>query len=449
MKIWKSLLLVAVIVSGARAGNGWTDLGGGVSGTALPSPQLVGLGVVQANALIGIQLTGASVFRPTVMLVGPTDTPTSFKGGVLHPLPTALAVATVTDGLGMILVQGMWPNVAVGTSVIFQFFVDEPGSAVSLSNGLKGTTTPVLSTVEIKMWGAGGASGAIDGSAADGKPGGAGGYAEATFLIPTGNELRVLVGEGGQLAHIGGGGGGGRCDISTGPVLSPTWLLVAGGGGGGSRFDQPQTALGNAGGPGGGIVGLDGLVVGAGGGGGGTQIANGAGGFPGGNAGTALIVGGIIDGKGGDGGGYGLIDGQQHYPSGHAWGGGGAGDGDNLDYTSGGGGGGWHGGGGGAFETLPVQNYGGGGGGGSGYCDATAVLHALLAGGQPSMPWVAANSADPMDEDDAGTGGTGGAQGKDGLVWIRVNGGEWKKFTPTTGPEGVSSVPVVHAFVVR
>jgi hypothetical protein len=247
------------------------------------------------------------------------------------------------------------------------------------STASSGITFPIpcgVTTLYVKMWGAGGGAGYY-------AAGGGGGYVSGTYTVPSGTtSLTVVVGGGGATnyatgasqgaagtASIGGGGkglasgtagfycsgsGGGMCALKNGT----TYLLVAGGGGGGAS-DQPNYPIYAYGGPGGSTTtdgayggskttagGKSGGTAGAGVGGTGSSLA-----LTGGN-GTAGQGGA---GKGGAWTGYGTYE----------YGGGGGGG-----YPLGGGGGG---GSSSASTTATITYIGGGGGGASYYTGATGI----------------------------------------------------------------------------
>ncbi len=200
--------------------------------------------------------------------------------------------------------------------------------------------------VEMKLWGAGGSSGDNSNTLI----GGPGGFTKATFKVPSGTLLRIIVGEGGKRYGLnktfGGGGGGGNNSSYDGgsggggslifiedtmPAVPGNVLAAAGGGGGcAGTYGNP-----NSGGPGGGESGGNGYStsnqseVGKGG----TQNSGGAAGGAAGGTNGAFYQGGT-------------------------------GNGSTSNVGSGGGGGGFYGGGGGAGRS-------GAGGGGSGHVNQT------------------------------------------------------------------------------
>jgi len=231
--------------------------------------------------------------------------------------------------------------------------------------------------VTVMMWGGGG--GGTAGT------GGAGGFSKGEVTVASGQELKVLVGKGGQgerypalggwpnggnslnsRAGFYGAGGGGRSAVTTSGGVD---LIVAGGGGAGGAHDNTSTS----GGAGGGVNGQDApasywySISGKGG----TQTAGGSGGSSGGTAGS-FHQGGVGDAFNGTGGGDGYY-------------GGGAGD----DHQ--------------------------GGGGGSGYVGGSGVINATTTAGNYQTP---ANTSHALYQASAGSGGGGLADGANGLVIV-------------------------------
>lgn len=222
-----------------------------------------------------------------------------------------------------------------------------------------------VTSMQVKLWGAGGGGGAPARFAV--ANGGGGGFASSTISVTPSETLTVVVGGGGgagtsstgglggfggggiSVSNQYGGGGGGRSAI----IRSSTNLIVAGAGGGGG-YDY-------AGGAGGGLVGLRDAAGASDSGYGGTQSAGG-GALP--NGATAGSLG-----QGGNGCTYG-----------------------------GGGGSGYYGGGGGG-----CTNAFGGGGGGSSYIGG-GTGGTTIAGSGKSV----ANSGDVDYVATVGVGGNGG-----------------------------------------
>lgn len=317
------------------------------------------------------------------------------------------------------------------------------------TQGAETFTVPTgVTSLVVKIWGAGGGGGGGGSTTGVGGAGGGGGYITATIPVTPLEVLDVYVGGGGAgggsnatgTVAGSGGGGGGLTSIYRG--ATPLVLVGAGGAGGGARTAQ----IGGAGGAGGGTTAVAGSAVNAGngaGGGAGTNAAGGAGGTSVGNAGTAgsSLTGGLgADGRtstaGADGGGGfgGVVNG-------------GAGGLANVDITRAGGGGGgagyFGGGGGGATSSITAAS-GGGGGGGSSYTAGgiTGVTNTVGSGVTPG------NGADP-GRNGAGQGGVGGlagaggTDGSNGSILITYGSGtapsktvSWAQFNTSTGTVG-------------
>jgi len=282
------------------------------------------------------------------------------------------------------------------------------GQSIKTAVGVSTFVVPAgVTSIDIKVWGAGGGGGGV-GTPGVGMRGGGGGF--ATYLgvsVTPAETLDTLVGGGGPagagITSGGGGAGGGRTEV----VRSTTRLAVAGGGGGGGGGDN-QNVTGGVGGEGGGSTGAAGGNVAPSstslGGGGGTQAAGGAGGT--GPVSNGVAGSSLTGGAGGDtaapdqAGGIGTQ------------GGGDGGDGDNGAFGAGGGGGaGFFGGGGGASSTSG-QGGGAGGGGGSNLASGSttnAQASGATGAGQGDGDYQAAT----------GDGGSGeGVNGEPGAIVI-------------------------------
>jgi hypothetical protein len=252
-----------------------------------------------------------------------------------------------------------------------------------------------VTSVTVKMWGAGGGGGGAGGWN-EGFRGGGGGYTTGTISVTPGETLTVVVGQGGDYrfpnglaANYGGGGGfayphdtqygasgGGRSAIRR----SGSELLTAGGGGGGGSRANAGPAGSNAGGAGGGLTGAAASQNGG-------TPAQGGGSATGGNGGTAANSNGTA-------GGF-LTGGR---PGANSYGGGG--------------GGGYYGGGGGGYQEPGVM---GGGGGGSSYISGSGVSGASTLAGSGPTP---ANAGDAAYLSGGGVGGLIAGRGGDGLVVV-------------------------------
>lgn len=330
-------------------------------------------------------------------------------------------------------------NWAGGTAVAGGYLYSAGGISqngqVYTAQGASTFTVPSgVSSISVKLWGAGGGGGA-GGSAAAGGSGGGGGSATGTITVTPGETLNVYVGGGGAAGtrNTSGGGGGGGAYSSIYRGSTPLAIAAGGGGGGGGRSTATHT--GGAGGAGGGTNGVAGNNAGGttvnGGGGFGTQAAGGAAGT-GVNAGTAgsALVGGL-----GANGSTNTTDG-----SGAAGGLIGGGNGGGVTSTNrpagGGGASGWFGGGGGG--GAGTTSGGGGGGGGSSY--GTGLTLAAGSGATPG------NAAD-TDRAGAGQGGSAGAiagtgtAGANGIVIVSYGAGgssataalSWMQLSTTDG----------------
>ncbi len=296
-----------------------------------------------------------------------------------------------------------------------------------------------ISSISVKMWGAGGGGGGGGANNAGGA-GGAGGYTESNLTVTPGERLYITVGSAGgagtgNATNSGGGGGGGGYS-SVRRVTSHLIIAAggAGGGGGGRNSGNP----GGAGGGGGGVTGQTGGASGtSGGGAGGTSSSGGSGGVitSGGNSGSSGSS--LQGGAGGDGRSAQGTDGSGN--NGGTFGNGG--NGGSRDATTGyagggGGGGGYYGGGGGAGSSFRTGAA-GGGGGSSYYSGSGNTMAAVLA--------TPGNSGDP-DRGSAGAGGDAGpadntgSAGTSGLVIISyvsstgaISTVSWAKFDTTNG----------------
>ena len=224
-------------------------------------------------------------------------------------------------------------NVGIGTTT--------PNANLSVVGGVAATTQTVVystagtsawtvpsnvTSIQVKVWGAGGGGGAGDGGTSTGGNGGGGGYAAASITVTPGESLNVGVGTGGTKGGSTlGGNGGGFSSIQR----SSTYLIQAGGGGGGGGTAGSAGPNGAAGGGGGGASGVNGSANQGDFGAGGTNVAGGAGGS--GNGGTSTDGGNGIANAGGNGGATGT-------GGAGGTGGGGSGQAANGNGTGGGGG---------------------------------------------------------------------------------------------------------------
>ena len=258
-------------------------------------------------------------------------------------------------------------------------------------SGQSYTVPTGVTSITVKIWGAGGGGSANDFYGGGG--GGSGAFVMGTLSVTPGNSITVIVGNGGAAQSstalsygggaVGGGGtykggcGGGRSSIQ---LTSGTDYMTGGGGGGGSS----SSIVWRGGGGGGYTTGAGGS--GANGGGGATSAAAGIAGANGGSAGS------------GTSGGSGGVTGS------------------GTNYGGGGGGGGYYGGGGGGKN--------GSGGGGSSFINAafTSILgYAGNSVSSCSSGNLAVNTSDANYSSGIGAGGAVGTSGGNGRVVIIVN----------------------------
>jgi hypothetical protein len=239
------------------------------------------------------------------------------------------------------------------------------------------------SQVDFKIWGAGGGSGAQNRANTNYhtntfynvKEGGAGGFVEVSYIIPSGTSLLLSVGGGGTGGLIGGnpsdaiggyngggggtytsydasGGGGGYSGVFIGSqkTQAAALIIAPGGGGGAGGPGYPANTNDQANG-GGGVNNTNGQ-----GNNGarayGTHVANAGGGTP--------TAGGVGGDAANDGAAGAALQGANAVHHRNVWG------------SGGGGGGGWYGGGSGAGDGNSWS--GGGGGVGSGFVRGAGVV---------------------------------------------------------------------------
>ncbi|MBD8526095.1 fibronectin type III domain-containing protein [Pseudomarimonas arenosa] len=235
------------------------------------------------------------------------------------------------------------------------------GCTFSFVGAAQTHTVPAnVSTITVSATGAGGGAGSSTNGT--GGAGGSGEFVEDTFSVSAGDELQILIGQGGNKGNARSGGGGGGASGVTNSTTA-TLLIVAGGGGGGGGGSG-----GSAGGSGGDAHFGSNGANGAGGAAGGFTASGATGGAGATGAGSGSF--GPI-GAGGNGGGSGGGSGGGA-SGGGVVGGSGCSSGDT---GGGGGGGGYAGGGGGAC----AGNGNGGGGAGSNF------------GGNPALGYSAGN----------------------------------------------------------
>lgn len=329
----------------------------------------------------------------------------------------------------MSLNDGRWNH---GTAVAGGYIYSVGGMRSNLTTetfSAPGSDTFVVPTgitsITVKMWGAGGGGGGGS-TNGDGGAGGGAGFVQATLAVTPGETLNVHVGGGGGAGDFStgtsgsssgdGGGGGGHSEVERGS----TPLLIAGGGGGGGGGDNSSSTPGGQGGVGGGTNGGGGGdSSSANGGGGGTTSAGGTGGSGTntGSSGSTQTGGSGGDGRSGQG-----TDGSKNNGGVASGGDGGNGDANSNGYGGGGGGGSGRFGGGGGGGSVTSNAGGGGGGGGSSLTSGTSVTNTS---GSSELP----GNDNDSDRAGAGQGGTGGGDsssgtsGTDGRVIVSYSSG--------------------------
>jgi FG-GAP-like repeat len=117
----------------------WSDLGSALPG-ALGAPQLVGTGALTPGSPGDLRLFHARPLSLALLFISGTQTPTTFKGGTLVPLPPLAQLVVATDAAGS-FVAGWpaWPFATPGQEWYFQYAIADPGAVhgVALSNALK------------------------------------------------------------------------------------------------------------------------------------------------------------------------------------------------------------------------------------------------------------------------------------------------------------------------
>lgn len=316
-----------------------------------------------------------------------------------------------TQGSGLVVIipaTTVTPTGAPSTRVPLTLTPYTPLYVLSYTGNYINFTVPIKATgLSFYMWGGGGGGGADGGFATSYS--GAGAYLQGRLSVIEGEQLRIIVGQGGQRNYItyystmtdaqGGGGagtvqGGGRSAIQK--YISNAWTEVVTAGGGGA---SPRTNYGGSGGNAyftGTSQAGTGQNGASGGGQGGSASAGGAGTVNWQSSPSGIASSGGTQGFGGQAGGHsGYTLGQSiHLP---------------------GGGGGYYGGGGGWIND--------GGGGGGSYYNATYVTNFIGSNGNYATP---VGTSAPGYVSGAGLGVTGVAPGSNGLVvfapsYIKIN----------------------------
>ncbi|HEX5011635.1 MAG TPA: hypothetical protein VFY71_14675, partial [Planctomycetota bacterium] len=119
----------------------WVNLGFAKPGPG-GTPKLTGTGPLTSGSGNQLALTGAKPSAPTTLVVGLSVLQAPFKGGTLVPQPL-LYVPLATNGSGQAALPFVLPpGLPVGTQLIFQDWIQDPGAShgLSASNGLKAIT---------------------------------------------------------------------------------------------------------------------------------------------------------------------------------------------------------------------------------------------------------------------------------------------------------------------
>jgi hypothetical protein len=306
------------------------------------------------------------------------------------------------------------------------------GTNPASGSGTFGTfTVPSgLSSVDLKVWGAGGGGGRQPNAE---EAGGGGGFAEGTLAVTATQVLYVSAGEKGHAEEglfqggessgagegnstkCGSGGGGGLAGVFAAPhstlSTAPQAYVVAGSGGGaGCGSSGPGNATLGSGGAGGGLIGDAGFTT--------TEQVEAAlsGTHAGGGGGGSQTVGGDA-GEGNNPPSHGPNPGY----AGALFQGGEAADGEpqntNGTLAAGGGGAGYYGGGGGGFvpSTLATGQSSAPGGGGSSYYGHPQVTSGSTEEGAASE---GGGTADPQYQSSTNEGGNDQNDGEDGYVFV-------------------------------
>ena len=283
--------------------------------------------------------------------------------------PVNIAVGTTYTDAGATATDNIDGPLAVVTTGLAAIGLE--GISSTAYTGVEQTyTVPAgVTSITAKLWGAGGASG----GASNAYKGAAGGYIEGTFDVTPGEDLTLVIGEGGHSFGSGHSnqnyGGGGYVGPNT--YLSSGAITHAGEGGGLAGIFRGSPSQGNAiliaGGGGGSVGAPGGSWPGVRGGTGGPNGADGQAhdqnyayeNYVGGTGGTQVAggIGALAPGRSEGGPGSALLGGTGRQNTLNNW------------YAGGAGGAGYFGGGGGCWgEALQA-----GGGGGSNYAESSVT----------------------------------------------------------------------------
>jgi uncharacterized membrane protein len=132
----------AFIAELPRPTSQWTNLAGGLAGTA-GIPKLVGNGTLVAHTSAGVVLTQGKPFAPAALVVGLSAANLPFKQGVLVPNPNFIFPLASLSGQGAVALHFTWPGgVPSGFAMYWQFLISDriAPAGVSLSNALNSLT---------------------------------------------------------------------------------------------------------------------------------------------------------------------------------------------------------------------------------------------------------------------------------------------------------------------
>lgn len=131
----------AALQTWQAAGNGWSDLGGGVAGN---QPMvLTGLGSLAGGTQAITTLTGAEPNSVASFVLGVTYLGAPFKGGVWGPFPTVLVPGIPTGPSGTIALPTIWPTGLPSFSLVYvQWWMADGAAPLGFagSNTIRGVT---------------------------------------------------------------------------------------------------------------------------------------------------------------------------------------------------------------------------------------------------------------------------------------------------------------------
>lgn len=342
---------------------------------------------------VGINASGAAPDNSSMLDVSSTT-----KGFLMPRMTTAQMVAISSPVVGLMVfntdcgtIQFYNGSYWVKVSTVSYPVATTSSQTFNYTGSVQNFVVPAcVTSVTLKVWGAGGGGSGHDGGTG-GAAGGGGAYSTNTVSVNPGDNLQIYVGLGGRLGQsaVTGTGGGatayGYCIGGAGGNAGGTGSSGAGGGGGGSSavYNSTTSVLLNAAGGGGGA-------------GGAGNVAGNKNGGAGGGGGAAGSIGGT-GAAGGAAGGNTTCVGQSGTARGTPDGGG----------SGGGGGGATNGGAGGGINTA-IADYGAGGGGGGNSLGTITV-------GSGATP---GNSADTDLCSGCAAGGAAATNGTNGMVKI-------------------------------